>query len=73
MGEGVLRDVWARMTALRPRPFEAAFEGVFGDAPDVLYGRFVAELARDALALEDERPGPPPHRAHPAGQPRGPR
>lgn len=54
--EGALRDLWARMTAEEYRDFDQAFVGVFGDAPDVLYRRFVAEMTYEALAVERTRP-----------------
>jgi hypothetical protein len=52
---GALHALWARMTARQTRSFEQAFEGVFGDRPDRLYGAFVAELT--AKALQGERSG----------------
>jgi len=51
-GPGSLRKLWARMTARQQRTFEQSFEGVFGDRPDRLYGRFVAELTERALTIE---------------------
>ncbi|MFP3941507.1 MAG: TolB family protein, partial [Thermoanaerobaculia bacterium] len=50
--DGVLRDLWARMTARRDRSFQEAFEGVFGQDPAELYGRFTAELTWRALEVE---------------------
>ncbi|HEY3056524.1 MAG TPA: hypothetical protein VGK31_11400 [Thermoanaerobaculia bacterium] len=50
-GQESLRHLWARMTARQRRPFAAAFTGVFGDSPDRLYGRFVAELTASAMAV----------------------
>ncbi|HEV2720374.1 MAG TPA: hypothetical protein VG323_10185, partial [Thermoanaerobaculia bacterium] len=47
-GPGSLRNLWARMTARQTRSFGQAFEGVFGDAPERLYGKFVAELTANA-------------------------
>lgn len=55
-GAGSLRDLWARMTARRSRGFDEAFEGVFGDGPRELYGRFVAALTADAMALAGAAP-----------------
>jgi len=55
-GPDSLRDLWRRLTAVRNRSFDEAFEGVFGDSPEVLYGRFVAETTASAMALEAERP-----------------
>jgi Tol biopolymer transport system component len=51
-GPGSLRNLWSRMTAREKRSFEQAFTGVFGDRPDRLYGRFVAELTASALTVE---------------------
>lgn len=52
-GEDKLPDVWRRMSAYTDRGFDEAFAGVFGAPPDELYGRFVAELTGQALAIED--------------------
>lgn len=51
-GDSSLVDVWRRLSARRVRSFDAAFAGVFGDGPAVLYGRHVAELTRDAMAAK---------------------
>lgn len=51
-GPDSLRHLWARLTARTDRGFEAAFEGVFGDAPERLYGRFTAELTWRAIEVE---------------------
>lgn len=51
-GPGSLRNLWSRMTAREKRSFEQSFVGVFGDRPDRLYGRFVAELTASALKVE---------------------
>ena len=51
-GPDSFRKVWARMTARHRRSFPEAFEGVYGDSPQRLYGRFVAELTDHALAIE---------------------
>jgi len=53
---GALQDLWARMTARAVRSFDDAFEGVFGDDPATLYGRFRAEVTADAMHLDKERP-----------------
>lgn len=55
-GEDSLRHLWIRMSAVKSRTFEEAFRGVFGDAPHVLYGRFVAEVTAEAMRHEAERP-----------------
>lgn len=51
-GDSSLVLVWRRMTARVTRGFDAAFDGVYGDRPAVLYGRHVAELTRDAMAAK---------------------
>ena len=48
-GPDSLRKLWARMTARQTRSFDEAFEGVFGDKPERLYGKFVAELTARPL------------------------
>ena len=48
-GPDSLRNLWSRMTARRRRSFDEAFIGVFGDRPDRLYGKFVAELTASAM------------------------
>ena len=55
-GQGSLHRLWARMTARQRRSFPAAFEGVFGDTPERLYGRFVAELTSSAIAVNRATP-----------------
>ncbi len=50
-GDSSLTALWRRMTARELRSFEAAFRGVYGDAPAPLYQRFVAEQTVDAFAL----------------------
>jgi hypothetical protein len=51
-GPDSLRNLWARMTARHRRSFNEAFIGVFGDRPDRLYARFVAELTASAMTIE---------------------
>jgi Tol biopolymer transport system component len=51
-GDSSLVHVWRRLTARRTRSFDAAFAGVFGEPPGLLYGRHVAELTRDAMAAK---------------------
>jgi hypothetical protein len=53
-GPDSLRNLWARMTARQSRSFEQSFEGVFGDRPDRLYGKFVAELTARPLRASHE-------------------
>ncbi|HET7631706.1 MAG TPA: hypothetical protein VFK16_05235 [Gemmatimonadaceae bacterium] len=48
-GDSSLVHVWRRGTARVGRSFDAAFAGVYGDAPRVLYGRFVAQLMAEAI------------------------
>lgn len=51
-GPDSLRNLWARMTARQRRSFGGAFEGVFGEPPERLYGRFAAELTQRAVDLQ---------------------
>ncbi|MHB0948025.1 MAG: hypothetical protein ACYC4J_03075 [Gemmatimonadaceae bacterium] len=51
-GDSSLVHLWRRMSARVNRSFSQAFAGVYGRAPEALYGRFTAELTRDALAVE---------------------
>jgi hypothetical protein len=55
-GPDSLRHLWARMSAVEKRSFDEAFEGVFGDSPERLYGRFCAELTLAAMLAEQESP-----------------
>jgi hypothetical protein len=55
-GEGKLRELWLAMSARQWREFDEAFEHVFGEAPAVLYARFVAELTYSAMDIERQRP-----------------
>ncbi len=55
-GQGSLRKLWARMTARQKRTFEESFEGVFGDRPEHLYGRFTAELTERAVSMDRAAP-----------------
>jgi len=50
-GPDAMRHLWARLTARQRRSFDEAFAGVYGERPDRLYGRFVAELTDSAVAL----------------------
>lgn len=50
-GEDSLRKLWARMTARQRRSFDQSFEGVFGESPERLYGKFTAELTERAMAV----------------------
>lgn len=51
-GPESLRNLWSRMTARHRRGFDEAFTGVFGESPDRLYGRFVAELTASAMTID---------------------
>ncbi|HEV7572828.1 MAG TPA: hypothetical protein VGQ21_15120 [Thermoanaerobaculia bacterium] len=50
-GADSLRNLWARMTARQRRSFDSAFDGVFGETPQRLYGRFAAELSANAMTV----------------------
>jgi hypothetical protein len=51
-GPDSLRNLWSRLTARHRRSFDDAFVGVFGERPDRLYGRFVAEVTASAMTIE---------------------
>jgi hypothetical protein len=51
-GDSTLVALWRRMSARRDRGFSEAFSGVYGEAPDVLYGRFAAELTAASKQAE---------------------
>jgi hypothetical protein len=51
-GDSSLVALWRRTTAVTDRSFDQAFSGVYGDPPAELYGRFVAEVTANALALD---------------------
>lgn len=55
-GEESLRHLWTRLAAVELRTFDEAFEGLFGDAPATLYGRFCAELTFQAMLQEQLSP-----------------
>ncbi|HEX9982841.1 MAG TPA: hypothetical protein VGF69_06235, partial [Thermoanaerobaculia bacterium] len=50
-GPDSLRNLWRRMTARQRRSFDQAFTGVYGESPEHLYGRFVAELTEAAVTV----------------------
>lgn len=54
-GPDALRKLWARLTARHRRSFDEAFIGVFGERPDRLYGRFLAEVTASAIAIDKQR------------------
>jgi WD40 repeat protein len=53
-GPGSLQKLWRRMTARQRRSFDTSFEGVFGDSPERLYGKFIAELTERAVSVDRE-------------------
>ncbi|MDQ3282261.1 MAG: hypothetical protein M3Q69_12705 [Acidobacteriota bacterium] len=55
-GPDSLRKLWSRLTARHRRSFDTAFAGVFGDDPERLYGRFVAELTASAMTIDRAAP-----------------
>lgn len=52
-GDSALPQLWRRATAREKRSFPEAFRGVFGDNPDVLYGRFASEVTAKAHAVRE--------------------
>lgn len=53
-GDSSLVYVWRRLTARHDRTFDEAFQGIFGQPPSELYGRFVAEVTAKAMRIERE-------------------
>lgn len=53
-GDSALPQLWRRATARADREFPAAFMATFGDSPDVLYGRFAAEVTEKAVAVREQ-------------------
>jgi hypothetical protein len=53
-GDSSLPQLWRRATARVGRNFPKAFTATFGDSPDLLYGRFSAEVTRQAYAVRSE-------------------
>ncbi len=53
-GAGSLIKLWKRIAGRDHLPFARAFKGVFGEAPDVLYARFAAELTARAVEAEKD-------------------
>ncbi len=51
-GEGSLEQLWTAMSARELRSFEDAFVAVFGQDPELLYMRFVAELTAEVVGAE---------------------
>lgn len=51
-GDSSLVALWRRTTAVTDRSFDEAFRGVYGETPADLYGRFVAEVTANSLALD---------------------
>lgn len=52
-GDVSLQHLWRRLSARQPRSFTAAFAGVYGAAPDDLYGQFVVDITQKALRARD--------------------
>ncbi|MEO5569115.1 MAG: hypothetical protein ABIR92_11515 [Gemmatimonadaceae bacterium] len=52
-GDSSVVDLWRRLSARNDRGFGDAFTGVYGEPPDVLYGRFASQLTADAIAMRD--------------------
>ncbi|MBX3133313.1 MAG: hypothetical protein KF689_08015 [Gemmatimonadaceae bacterium] len=53
-GDSALPQLWRRMTSRSDREFPDAFTGTFGEPPQVLYGRFSAEVTQRAFAAKTE-------------------
>ncbi len=53
-GDSALPQLWRRSTARVGRSFPKAFTATFGESPDLLYGRFSAEVTRQAYAVRTE-------------------
>lgn len=53
-GDSALPQLWRRATSRSDRNFAQAFTATFGDSPDLLYGRFSAEVTRQAFAVRAE-------------------
>ena len=51
-GEDSLRELWRRMASRFAGGFATSFEEVFGDSPEDLYDRFVAETTERAIGEE---------------------
>jgi hypothetical protein len=56
-GDSSLVALWRRMSARRDRGFAEAFAGVYGEGPDILYGRFTAEVTAAAKQRQAEMRG----------------
>lgn len=53
-GDSSLVHLWRRMSARQERSFASAFVGVFGAAPQDLYGLFTVDVMERALAVRNE-------------------
>lgn len=51
-GDTSMALVFRRQTARTRRSFDEAFRGVYGDSPAIMYGRFAADLAAKAFAVD---------------------
>ena len=67
-GDSSLVHLWRRMSARTDRSFDAAFAGVFGGYPAVLYGRFAAQVTADAEQLVRQSYAGLPASARDSGQ-----
>jgi hypothetical protein len=53
-GDSTLTYIWRRLSARQTRSFDEAFTGVYGESARTLYGRFAAELTRNAFSIEHQ-------------------
>ncbi|HRN53368.1 MAG TPA: hypothetical protein PK788_07720, partial [Gemmatimonadaceae bacterium] len=53
-GDSSLPQLWRRATARVGRKFPAAFTATFGDSPELLYGRFAADVTEKAVAVREQ-------------------
>jgi hypothetical protein len=53
-GDSSLPQLWRRATSRSGRNFSQAFAATFGDTPDLLYGRFSADVTQQAFNVRDE-------------------
>lgn len=56
-GDSSLVALWRRMSARVDRGFAEAFTGVYGEGPDILYGRFASELTAASRQRQAELRG----------------
>ncbi len=53
-GEESVKHLWRRLTAIERRSFDEAFRGVYGAAPEELYGAFYTETVEKALTARSD-------------------